>query len=42
MSMFYADGGGDRFIRLGFNNLAPADIREGVSRLAWFIFRTPR
>lgn len=42
MSMFYADGGGDRFIRLGFSNLAPADIREGVSRLARFISQTPR
>lgn len=37
MSMFYVDGGGDRVMRLGFSNLAPADIREGIRRLAAFI-----
>jgi len=42
MSMFYVDGGGDRVIRLGFSNLAPTDIREGVARLARFISATPR
>jgi (S)-3,5-dihydroxyphenylglycine transaminase len=42
MSMFYPEGGGDRAMRLGFSNLAPADIREGISRLARFISETPR
>jgi (S)-3,5-dihydroxyphenylglycine transaminase len=42
MSMFYVDGGGDRVIRLGFSNLAPADIREGIARLARFISETAR
>jgi (S)-3,5-dihydroxyphenylglycine transaminase len=42
MSMFYPEGGGDRVMRLGFSNLAPADIREGISRLARFISETPR
>ncbi|HEX2418943.1 MAG TPA: PLP-dependent aminotransferase family protein, partial [Micromonosporaceae bacterium] len=37
MSMFYVDGGGDRVLRLGFSNLAPEDIREGIARLARFI-----
>jgi (S)-3,5-dihydroxyphenylglycine transaminase len=42
MSMFYVDDGGDRVIRLGFSNLAPADICIGISRLARFISETPR
>jgi (S)-3,5-dihydroxyphenylglycine transaminase len=42
MTMFYAGGGGDRVMRLGFSNLAPAGIREGVARLARFISATPR
>lgn len=42
MSMFYLDGGGDREMRLGFSNLAPEAIREGISRLARFIKETPR
>jgi (S)-3,5-dihydroxyphenylglycine transaminase len=42
MSMFYVDGGGDRVIRLGISNLAPADIHEGIARLARFISETPR
>lgn len=42
MSMFYVDGGGDRVLRLGFSNLAPDEIREGVSRLARFFAETPR
>ncbi|ASU81032.1 PLP-dependent aminotransferase family protein [Actinopolyspora erythraea] len=42
MSMFHLDGGGRRAMRLGFSNLAPADIREGISRLARFISDTPR
>ncbi|UYQ62626.1 PLP-dependent aminotransferase family protein [Streptomyces peucetius] len=37
MSMFYLDGGGDRALRLGFSNLTPAAIREGIARLARFI-----
>jgi (S)-3,5-dihydroxyphenylglycine transaminase len=41
MSMFYVDGGGDRVIRLGFSNLAPTDIREGLLRLSRFISETP-
>jgi len=41
MSMFYVDGGGERVLRLGFSNLAPEDIREGVARLARFITETP-
>ncbi|MFJ4830421.1 PLP-dependent aminotransferase family protein [Streptomyces sp. NPDC088747] len=42
MSMFYLEGGGDREIRLGFSNLAPEAIREGIARLARFIEATPR
>ncbi|MFI6338507.1 PLP-dependent aminotransferase family protein [Streptomyces sp. NPDC050535] len=42
MSMFYLEGGGDREIRLGFSNLAPEAIREGIARLARFIDATPR
>ncbi|WP_229323409.1 PLP-dependent aminotransferase family protein [Streptomyces sp. UNOC14_S4] len=42
MSMFYVDGGGDRALRLGFSNLTPEAIREGVARLARFIKETPR
>jgi (S)-3,5-dihydroxyphenylglycine transaminase len=37
MSMFHVGGGGDRAMRLGFSNLAPADIREGIARLARFV-----
>ena len=37
MSMFHVGGGGDRAMRLGFSNLAPPDIREGIARLARFI-----
>ncbi|MEC4015057.1 aminotransferase-like domain-containing protein [Streptomyces sp. H27-D2] len=37
MSMFYIDGGGDRELRLGFSNLAPDAIREGIARLVRFI-----
>ncbi|MEV7343319.1 PLP-dependent aminotransferase family protein [Streptomyces sp. NPDC093544] len=40
MSMFYLEGGGDREIRLGFSNLAPEAIREGIARLARFIKAT--
>ncbi|MDX3455896.1 PLP-dependent aminotransferase family protein [Streptomyces sp. ME02-8801-2C] len=42
MSMFYLEGGGDREIRLGFSNLAPEAIREGIARLARFVADTPR
>ncbi|MER5385094.1 PLP-dependent aminotransferase family protein [Streptomyces sp. NPDC002688] len=42
MSMFYLEGGGDREIRLGFSNLTPAAIREGIARLARFIEATTR
>ncbi|MGW1713979.1 hypothetical protein [Streptomyces sp. NPDC002156] len=42
MSMFYLEGGGDREIRLGFGNLAPDAIREGITRLARFVADTPR
>ncbi|MFF3754993.1 PLP-dependent aminotransferase family protein [Streptomyces sp. NPDC002018] len=42
MNMFYIDGGGDREIRLGFSNLTPEAIREGIARLARFIGETPR
>ncbi|WNI15005.1 PLP-dependent aminotransferase family protein [Actinacidiphila sp. ITFR-21] len=42
MSMFHLDGGGEREIRLGFSNLAPDAIREGVARLARFIKDTLR
>ncbi|MFD5815759.1 PLP-dependent aminotransferase family protein [Streptomyces sp. NPDC127038] len=42
MSMFHIDGGGERQIRLGFSNLAPEAIREGIARLARFINHTPR
>jgi (S)-3,5-dihydroxyphenylglycine transaminase len=42
MDMFYLEGGGDREMRLGFSNLAPDAIREGISRLARFISETPR
>ncbi|MFH9012605.1 PLP-dependent aminotransferase family protein [Streptomyces sp. NPDC017943] len=37
MSMFHLDGGGERALRLGFSNLTPGAIREGVARLAGFI-----
>jgi (S)-3,5-dihydroxyphenylglycine transaminase len=42
MSMFFVGGGGERMLRLGVSNLAPADIREGVARLARFITETTR
>ena len=42
MSMFYLEDGGDREIRLGFSNLAPDLIREGIARLARFVADTPR
>jgi (S)-3,5-dihydroxyphenylglycine transaminase len=42
MSMFHLDGGGEREMRLGFSNLAPDAIREGIARLARFIKDTPR
>ncbi|EST23912.1 hypothetical protein N566_25270 [Streptomycetaceae bacterium MP113-05] len=42
MSMFHLQEGGERALRLGFSNLDPADIREGVARLARFIADTPR
>ncbi|WP_263164849.1 PLP-dependent aminotransferase family protein [Streptomyces sp. SCSIO ZS0520] len=42
MSMFHIEGGGYREIRLGFSNLAPEAIREGIARLARFIADTPR
>lgn len=42
MHMFHLGGGGERALRLGFSNLAPADIREGIARLARFISDTPR
>ena len=42
MSMFYLEGGGDREIRLGFSNLAPEAIREGIARLARFVADTAR
>ncbi|WP_410534772.1 PLP-dependent aminotransferase family protein [Streptomyces sp. KL2] len=42
MSMFHLDGGGEREMRLGFSNLAPEAIREGIARLARFIKDTPR
>lgn len=35
-------GVGDRMIRLGFSNLTPDDIREGIARLARFIKDTSR
>jgi 2-aminoadipate transaminase len=31
---FFADGGGDRFVRLPFCALTPEEIEEGISRLA--------
>jgi (S)-3,5-dihydroxyphenylglycine transaminase len=37
MSMFHLEGGGERALRLGFSNLTPAAIREGITRLARFI-----
>ncbi|GAA5028119.1 aminotransferase-like domain-containing protein [Streptomyces siamensis] len=37
MTMFHLDGGGEREIRLGFSNLAPDAIREGIARLARFV-----
>jgi (S)-3,5-dihydroxyphenylglycine transaminase len=37
MSMFHLDGGGERALRLGFSNLTPAAIREGIARLARFV-----
>jgi (S)-3,5-dihydroxyphenylglycine transaminase len=42
MTMFHLDGGGEREIRLGFSNLAPEAIDEGIARLARFIADTPR
>ncbi|MFF3419779.1 PLP-dependent aminotransferase family protein [Streptomyces sp. NPDC002698] len=41
MSMFHIGGGGERQIRLGFSNLAPEAIREGIARLARFISASP-
>ncbi|MEC3893777.1 aminotransferase-like domain-containing protein [Nocardiopsis sp. LDBS1602] len=42
MSMFHLDDdGGRREIRIGFSNLAPDAIREGIARLAGFIEKTP-
>lgn len=40
MSMFHLGPGGEREIRLGFSNLAPEALREGVARLARFIHDT--
>ncbi|WP_130800082.1 PLP-dependent aminotransferase family protein [Streptomyces otsuchiensis] len=37
MRMFHLHGGGERALRLGFSNLTPEAIREGVSRLARFV-----
>jgi (S)-3,5-dihydroxyphenylglycine transaminase len=37
MSYFYVDGGGERQIRLSCSYLTPAQIEEGVRRLAAFI-----
>jgi DNA-binding transcriptional MocR family regulator len=37
MSFFYPDGGGETAIRLACSALGPADIREGVRRLAEFV-----
>jgi DNA-binding transcriptional MocR family regulator len=31
---FFPDGGGERFLRLPFCALTPADIEEGIRRLA--------
>jgi len=31
---FFPNGGGERFLRLPFCALSPAEIEEGVSRLA--------
>jgi (S)-3,5-dihydroxyphenylglycine transaminase len=42
MRMFHLQDGGERALRLGFSNLAPSDIREGIARLARFISETPR
>ena len=37
MAYFHPDGGGERQIRLSFSALTPAEIREGVARLARFV-----
>lgn len=37
MAYFHPDGGGERQIRLSFSALTPAQIREGVARLARFV-----
>lgn len=37
MRMFHLHGGGERALRLGFSNLTPELIREGVARLARFV-----
>ncbi|WP_329277266.1 aminotransferase-like domain-containing protein [Streptomyces sp. NBC_01451] len=37
MRMFHLEGGGERALRLGFSNLPPAAVREGIARLARFI-----
>jgi DNA-binding transcriptional MocR family regulator len=37
---FYADGGGDRFIRLPFCALRPDEISEGIARLAQVVQTT--
>jgi (S)-3,5-dihydroxyphenylglycine transaminase len=37
MSYFYPHGGGDRSIRLSVSYLTPAEITEGITRLARFI-----
>lgn len=37
MSYFYPQGGGERSLRLSVSSLSPAEIAEGVTRLARFI-----
>jgi (S)-3,5-dihydroxyphenylglycine transaminase len=37
MSYFYLQGGGHHSIRLSVSSLTPAEIREGIARLANFI-----
>ncbi|WP_225728291.1 MULTISPECIES: aminotransferase class I/II-fold pyridoxal phosphate-dependent enzyme [unclassified Nocardia] len=37
MSYFYPGGGGERTIRLAFSYLTPAEITDGVARLAEFV-----
>jgi (S)-3,5-dihydroxyphenylglycine transaminase len=37
MSYFYPGGGGDCGIRLSISYLTPAEIKEGIARLAYFI-----